>query len=341
MFDRFRQRSLELEHLDKGDYTPEEYEGCIVELQRVNRWLGDASALRNSLLAEIDSLNLRTFSVVDIGAGSGELLRVIAAWARKTRRRVQLTGVELNARSAKAIAEQSQHFPEITAIRADAFRLPFSEGQFDFAICSLFTHHFKDGDVVFLLREFSRVASRGIFVIDLHRQPVAYFFFTTIGRLFLHNRLIREDGALSILRSFIPEELERLAHRAELRDIKVTRHFPSRLVLAASPSTSAGALSGSPQLSAEMIAASGSGCASVAASPPCSAERLRLSVSANRPRRLCLRRLEAQPRVTKAHARKGRAFPHCTAAEPRFTHGKLFWFQAAGQIEPRRRQSRD
>ena len=46
MFDRFRHRSYQLEHLDKGDYTPEEYEGCIVELQRVNEWLGDASALR-------------------------------------------------------------------------------------------------------------------------------------------------------------------------------------------------------------------------------------------------------------------------------------------------------
>ena len=43
---RFRQRSFELEHLDKGDYSPEEYETCMVELRRVNRWLGDVSALR-------------------------------------------------------------------------------------------------------------------------------------------------------------------------------------------------------------------------------------------------------------------------------------------------------
>jgi hypothetical protein len=50
MFAQFRQRSLELERLDTGDYTAEEYEGCIVELQRVNRWLGDASAVRESLL---------------------------------------------------------------------------------------------------------------------------------------------------------------------------------------------------------------------------------------------------------------------------------------------------
>jgi len=32
MLEKFRQRSYELEHLDKGDYKPEEYEGCNVEL---------------------------------------------------------------------------------------------------------------------------------------------------------------------------------------------------------------------------------------------------------------------------------------------------------------------
>jgi ubiquinone/menaquinone biosynthesis C-methylase UbiE len=231
MFDQFRQRSLELEHLDKGDYTPEEYEGCIVELQRVNRWLGDASALRSSLLREIAKLDLRSFSVIDVGAGSGELLRVIAGWARQTGRSSRLTGLELNARSAKAIAEESQSFPEISAVRADAFRLPFRDNQFDYAICSLFTHHFKDDDVVAFLRELNRVAARRIFAIDLHRHPIAYYFYTTVGRLFLHNRLIRQDGALSILRSFKPRELEELAQRAELKEIEVARHFPYRLVL--------------------------------------------------------------------------------------------------------------
>jgi ubiquinone/menaquinone biosynthesis C-methylase UbiE len=232
MFNQFRQRSLELEHLDKGDYTAEEYEGCIVELQRVNRWLGDASALRDSLFTEIEKLKLSHFSVLDVGAGSGELLRVIAEWSRKTARKTQLTGVELNARSAKAIAERASSFPEITALRGDAFRLPFTDNQFDFALCSLFTHHFRNEAVVGILKELSRVSRRGIFVIDLHRHPVAYLFYTTIGRLFLHNRLIREDGALSILRSFTPDELLDLARRAGLDNPRVERHFPYRVVLA-------------------------------------------------------------------------------------------------------------
>jgi ubiquinone/menaquinone biosynthesis C-methylase UbiE len=233
MFQRFRQRSYELEHLDIGDYTPAEYEGCIVELQRVNRWLGDESALRDSLLKEIDRAGLRSFSVLDVGAGSGELLRVAAKWARETDRRALFIGLELNERSAMAILEESRAFPEISSVRSDAFRLPFTDREFDYAICSLFTHHFRDERVVDLLREMNRVARRGIFVIDLHRDPVAYYFYTTIGRLFLRNRLIREDGALSILRSFKADELENLGHQAHLTNLRVEKHFPSRLVLSA------------------------------------------------------------------------------------------------------------
>jgi SAM-dependent methyltransferase len=231
MFDKFRQRSLELENLDKGTYTPQEYEGCLVELRRVNRWLGDENALRDSLLKEIAAAGLEKFSVLDVGAGSGELLRVTAQWARDSNRRAVLTGLELNERSARAIREESAGFREITAVRANGFRLPFADQTFDFVMQSLTLHHFDDEGAVGIMREMARVARRRIYVIDLHRSPVAYYFYKTIGRLFLHNRLIREDGALSILRSWTIEELERLGQRAGLTSLKVEEHFPSRLVL--------------------------------------------------------------------------------------------------------------
>ena len=234
MFERFRHRSNELEHLDKGDYTPEEYEGCLVELRCINAWLGDTRALRKTLLAEIEQLNLREFSVIDVGAGSGELLRVAASWSRRSNRHGVFVGVELNSRSARAIVEESRQFPEITSVEGDGFQLPFADQTFDYAICSLITHHFKNRQVIAFLREMNRVARKAIVAIDLTRHPVPYYLYTTIGRLFLHNRLIREDGALSILRSFTPDEMARLAQLAELKNIKITKIFPARLVLSAS-----------------------------------------------------------------------------------------------------------
>lgn len=231
----FSRRSYELEHLDKGDYTPEEYEGCITELRRVNRYLGDVRALRRSVLACVERDDLKEFSLLDIGAGSGELLRATAGWAEACSRRARLIGLELNERSARAILEESAGLSSISSVRGDALLLPFADREFDYVICSLFTHHLKDEEVVLALQEMSRVARRRLFVIDLHRHRVAYYLYTTLGRLFLHNRLIREDGALSILRGFRPEELRHLASRARLSDIRVERRFPFRLVLSAEP----------------------------------------------------------------------------------------------------------
>jgi SAM-dependent methyltransferase len=223
-------RSYELEHLDKGDYTADEYEGCIVELQKINRWLGDAHALKVSLLKEIRDAKLEKFSVLDVGAGSGELLRVIAE--SSLHQSASLVGLELNARSAQEISSNDSS-KNIHALRGDAFQLPFANAAFDYTMCSLFTHHFTDDNVVIILQELARVARRKIFVIDLHRHPIAYYFYTTIGRLFFHNRLIREDGALSILRSFKPDELLALGERAGLKQVNIRRAFPYRLILSA------------------------------------------------------------------------------------------------------------
>ena len=231
MLNRFRQRSDELEHIDKGDYTTDEYEGCLVELRRINRFLGDARALRHSLLREIERQKFKDFSVLDVGAGSGELLRVVASWACEEDVSARLVGLELNARSAASILEQSKSLKEIRAVRGDALCLPFADDSFDYVMCSLFTHHFSNEGVVSVLREMARVASRRIFVIDLQRHPVPYYFYTTVARLFLRNRLTREDGALSILRGFVPGELHALGEEARLFHVKVQQCFPYRLVL--------------------------------------------------------------------------------------------------------------
>ena len=233
MLDKFKQRSYRLEDIDTGNYTADEYEDCIGELQLVNRWMGDAHSLKATVLREVEAQRLTDFSILDLGAGSGELLRVAATWARQAHRRLRAVGLEMNERMAESILEESEHFDEISSVRGDALKLPFADAEFDYVICSLFTHHLLDEQVVQVLGEMTRVAKRRIFVIDLHRHPVAYLLYTTLGKIVLHNRLLRHDGALSILRSFKSDELLDLAQRAGLRDIAVERHFPYRLVLSA------------------------------------------------------------------------------------------------------------
>ncbi|HEY0461295.1 MAG TPA: methyltransferase domain-containing protein [Pyrinomonadaceae bacterium] len=230
----FQKRSLKPERIDTGDYTAEEYDRFLHEIRLVNRLAGDNRALKTTLLREIKREDLREFSVLDVGAGSGELLRVTAKFARRTNRKAKLVGFELNARSAESIVEESKNFGEISAVRGTALDLPFADNSFDYAICSLFTHHFADDGVVEILHELSRVARRKIFVIDLHRHKMAYFLYRIFCAAFRISPLVREDGLLSILRSFVPPELEKLGENANLKNVSVERHFPFRLVLSGS-----------------------------------------------------------------------------------------------------------
>jgi ubiquinone/menaquinone biosynthesis C-methylase UbiE len=227
----FKERNNQLELIDTGNYTSEEYEGFLREIRFVNRWLGDVRALRETLLQEIKDKKAKQFTVLDVGAGSGELLRVMADFARKEKLLTKLFGLELNERSAEAIVEESKDYAEISSVRGNALALPFADKSIDYSICSLFTHHFTDESVVKILSEMCRVSKEKIFVIDLHRHPTPYYLYITLGKLVLYNRLVRHDGALSILRSFVPEELVNLGKQAGLQDVQVTKHFPSRLVL--------------------------------------------------------------------------------------------------------------
>src|SRR3982751_2746687 len=140
----FETRSREPERIDTGDYTDEEYKTFLREIRFINRWIGDRWALQKTLLKKIEELDPAKVSVLDVGAGSGELLKEIALFARRRKSRTFLTGLDLNKLSAESVANEGDNFDEINAVRGDALNLPFDDNSFDFAICSLFTHHFAD-----------------------------------------------------------------------------------------------------------------------------------------------------------------------------------------------------
>lgn len=223
----FEKRSKQPERIDTGDYTPEEYATFLREIRFINRYLGDARALRKSLLREIERENLREFSVLDVACGSGELLRQTAKFACETNRSAYLTGVDLHELSFSNQPEENGGiFPEIAYVRGDALKLPFAEGAFDYVISSLFFHHLSDERIPVALAEMTRVARRGVYVIDLHRHRVAYLLYKLFCYGFGISDLVSQDGALSILRGFRPGEIRALCSTPG-EEMRVT---PFRLV---------------------------------------------------------------------------------------------------------------
>ncbi|QQS40506.1 MAG: methyltransferase domain-containing protein [Acidobacteriota bacterium] len=227
----FEKRSEKLERIDTGDYTAEEYDRFLEDIRKVNRYAGDSRALRNSLINTLKASDTDRFRILDIGAGSGELLREIARYSRKAEKKAHLAGLEINERSARSILEESKAYPEIRAVRGDALRLPFRDRAFDYVISSLFAHHLTDRQIVMALKEMGRVAGREIFLIDLHRHPAAFAAYKVFCSVFGISQLVRQDGSLSVLRGFKPPELLDLAKEAGFDDARIVRSFPFRLIL--------------------------------------------------------------------------------------------------------------
>ncbi|MEK7857270.1 MAG: methyltransferase domain-containing protein, partial [Acidobacteriota bacterium] len=123
----FSKRDTRPERIDTGDYTAEEYATFLREIRFINQRLGDRSALEKTLLAEVSRLDLEHFSVLDVGAGTGELLGVIAEHARDENREVQLVGLDLNTLSVNEIAAESRVHTEISTVQGDALDLPFAD----------------------------------------------------------------------------------------------------------------------------------------------------------------------------------------------------------------------
>jgi ubiquinone/menaquinone biosynthesis C-methylase UbiE len=227
----FKTRATQPERIDTGDYTQEEYERFLKEIRFINRHLGDRSALEATLLADIDRAGLAEFSILDVGAGSGELLGVLAEFAKSTGRKAELIGLDLNKLSVKEIAAESNAHPEITSIQGDALRLPFADGSFDYAICSLFTHHLADEQIAPVLSEMSRVTRRGILVIDLERSAKAWVLYKLFCIAYRISPLVRHDGSLSIRKGFRPHEMLEMGRRAGLSNMTVEKRAPYRVVM--------------------------------------------------------------------------------------------------------------
>ena len=115
--------------------------------------------------------------------------------------------------------------------------MPFQAGSFDFVHCSLFLHHFRDSEVVSLLRSFGGIARRGVIVNDLERNPVPYFFLPATRWWFQWSAVTLHDGPISVEAGFHADELRALAEAAGLVSVDVQRHRPAfRLsMIAASP----------------------------------------------------------------------------------------------------------
>ncbi|AUW60014.1 methyltransferase type 12 [Sphingobium sp. SCG-1] len=210
--------------MDAETLSPAVYADVLRGLARVNI----ATLTPRSTLAFLKRSNAKTFRLLDVGYGDGGMLRAIWKWAQKRGIACELVGVDLNPRS-EAVAE-ARHIPGANIRYRTGDYADLAGEPWDFVVSNFVTHHMSDRQRLDFLTFMEQVSARGWFVNDLHRHGFAYRGFPLLARLLGVHRIVREDGQLSIARSFRPAEWEAMLAATHLSGVaQVKRVFPFRL----------------------------------------------------------------------------------------------------------------
>ena len=208
---KFSTRSYQKELLDRDDIPFADIKQNMQELDFINAKLGGHKITLHGVKTIIKKMKNKNrmnekLSILEIGCGGGDNLRVIKNYCEKKNIAVRLSGVDIN-----------PHCIEFARLRTENEGIEFISSDYklakpfpkpDIIFNSLFCHHFTDKEMIEILswmKEHSRV---GFFINDLHRHPFAYYSIKWLTKLFSKSYLVKNDAPLSVLRGFKRKELE-------------------------------------------------------------------------------------------------------------------------------------
>jgi 2-polyprenyl-3-methyl-5-hydroxy-6-metoxy-1,4-benzoquinol methylase len=99
----------------------------------------------------------------------------------------------------------------------------------DVVLSSLVAHHMQHDELIAFLKFMEAEARAGWFINDLHRHGFAWLGYPILARLMGWHPIVRQDGQLSIARSYRPAEWRPILDEAGITGARIFRTFPFRL----------------------------------------------------------------------------------------------------------------
>ncbi|SFJ48001.1 Methyltransferase domain-containing protein [Paenibacillus sp. UNC496MF] len=209
MLRSFRERASSHELMDDQTQGGEELREALRHLRRLNRLFAAAApTLFGVNRLWVQAGKPRHLSLLDIGAGSGDVNAALLRWADA--QGIELT-VTLADRTEEACAEASAYFagePRISVLCRDV--LDLDKKSADIVTGSQFIHHFGSEELPGVVSAMLRASRIGIVIQDIHRHWLPWAAVWLATRLVSNNRYIRNDGPLSVAKGFRAEDWKRL-----------------------------------------------------------------------------------------------------------------------------------
>lgn len=232
MLDYSFARHCEPELMDQPGLDVAVHRHALQGLARINRISRSTDILWRAILRLAASDPQRTWRVLDLACGGGDVTLGVARRAQSQKLSLQIDGCDISPVAVQYARERASNFgfSSVHFFAMDALKSPLPDG-YDIVMCSLFLHHLDQSTAEQLLAKMSAAARHLVLVNDLRRTYLGYIFAWIGCRLLTRSPIVHTDGPLSARAAYTTREVSEMAARCGLDGARISRHWPERYLL--------------------------------------------------------------------------------------------------------------
>ncbi|MGN7761910.1 methyltransferase domain-containing protein [Paenibacillus sp. 22594] len=194
-------RAQEDELMDDFSMGGDELREALRHLRRLNTIFAAPGPTRDGVEKLWKAMGSpRTLSILDVGAGSGDVNLKLLQWADQRKVQLEITLVDMTQEACREAEQLFRYESRVKVMQADVRDL--ADDSADIVTGSQFVHHFDGQQLVEIVSHMLRTSKCGVVINDIHRHPVSYTAVWITTRMISRNRYIRHDGPLSVAKGF-------------------------------------------------------------------------------------------------------------------------------------------
>ena len=223
-----RSRSYQKELLDSDNIPFADIRQNMKELNSINTLLGGHAISEKGLKLIMGHHSTgQPLTICEIGCGGGDNLVALAKWCSKKNIDVNFIGIDIKPACIEYAKQQCSAL-KAKWITNDYLEISFQFAKPDIVFCSLFCHHFSEADLSVMLQWMKENCTKGFFINDLHRHPLAYYSIKLITRIFSTSYLVKNDAPLSVARGFTKTEWQYIFKTAGIQQYTLSWQWAFR-----------------------------------------------------------------------------------------------------------------
>lgn len=224
-------RRREPELMDDPKLDRREHERALRGLARLNACSGTVWALWQPIRRLMRSEGVKHLRILDIATGSADIPVALWELAQRAGYELQIDGCDISDVAVDTANRQAtKRGAPLKFFRVDITNDSIP-ADYDVVMCSLFTHHLSEDQVVQLLSKARDAAQRMVIISDLVRSFPNLVMVSLASQILTRSPVVHFDGIASVKAAFTLDEMKAFAEQAGMKGAVVYEHFPCRMML--------------------------------------------------------------------------------------------------------------